>query len=154
VLFYLLLAADFRISETLSVRVHEVWDGAMLPSLYIPASCVKGKRRAREAVLSPRLEGPLSAWIAQMKDNGWLDPKGYLFRSRKTSERLNRQHCRSRQQLYRPLQRILEEAAHNQAEQGRSEALTPRRAAPIQPQQGQSQTRYPRVRTLSSRERV
>lgn len=92
VLFMVQRLAGFRISEALSLRVEDVWDGrAVKPEIALRRGRLKGgrgcrKRRVHERIVPvhPRLKAALQNLINSRFGDSFADPRSYLFTGRKS----------------------------------------------------------------------
>lgn len=79
-LFPLGIRTGFRISELLSLRVADVWQGGrIVDRIWVAGKHMKKKQEGRAVVLHLQAKQALSAWIAE---RGTSDPDGPLFASR------------------------------------------------------------------------
>jgi site-specific recombinase XerD len=79
-----------RISELLSLKINQVWDGATVrPRVYLDRADSKGKRTGCSIVIHPKAARSLSKWLAV---RGPASPKDWLFNSqRRPGHALGRQ---------------------------------------------------------------
>lgn len=81
-LFLLGLHTGFRITELLSLRIRDVWDGVrVLDRIEVARRFMKRKRSSRNIVLHPRAGAAIEAWIRQLAGHGFARPFHPLFRS-------------------------------------------------------------------------
>jgi integrase len=89
--------SGLRISELLSLKLSQVWDGKqVVPRLYLRRSAAKGKRAGASIVIHPEAGRAVTRWIKSRGTN--REPTEYLFSSRK-----NRGHRLSRTSAWRIL---------------------------------------------------
>jgi site-specific recombinase XerD len=89
--------SGLRISEPLSLKIGQVWDGKkVVPRLYLRSSAAKGKRAGASIVIHPEAAHAVTRWIKCRGTSA--TPTDYLFSSRK-----NRGHCLTRTSAWRIL---------------------------------------------------
>lgn len=90
-LFVIGLTTGFRISEILSLRIRDVTSsGALNSHIRIPASRMKGKRRARAALIAPYARPYLDRLIRELRLLNRHGGNRWLFQSRKKQAAITR----------------------------------------------------------------
>lgn len=85
-LFVLGINTGFRISELLSIKIKDVWNGSrVLDYVTVQRGFMKKKEKGRTVKLNRTAKEILKAWIQEMPDrfSGEITGDDYLFRSRK-----------------------------------------------------------------------
>ena len=100
-LFVLGIKSGFRVSEILSLRIGDVWQGgAPVNRVYVARRNMKRKAEGRCVILHPQAKAALTDWIAELREQGRADPECVVFQSQKDTSRPI-----SRVQAYRVLRR-------------------------------------------------
>jgi integrase len=74
-----------RISELLSIRIGQIYDGsAIRPRVYLDRQDSKGKRTGSSIIIHPKAEVALAKWI---HSRGAVSPDDWLFPSQRCSRR-------------------------------------------------------------------
>lgn len=90
-LFVVGITTGFRISELLSIRVRDVTTSGNLNShIRIPASRMKGKRKARSAMIAPFARSFLTALLQELRLLNRHGGNKWLFQSRKNHGAISR----------------------------------------------------------------
>ena len=115
-LFILGIKAGYRISEMLSLRVCDVWQANdVAERVSVQRKHMKGHREGRTVILNPEARAALKTWITALAAQSELRPDGYVFRSRKGSNRpISRvQACRILQRAFRANNLISHYSCHS-----------------------------------------
>lgn len=103
-LFILGIKTGFRISEILSLRVKDVWNGGeVVDRVTVQRRNMKKKIEGRTVLLNLEAKKALAAWVEELHEDGFSKPNTYLFQSRK-----GRNRPISPVQAYRILQKAFE----------------------------------------------
>lgn len=85
------ISTGFRISELLSLKIRDVTThGDLNTYVRIPASRMKGKKRARSAFLTDRAKPYLETWLTELRDRDLDGGNQPLFRGRKNGSAISR----------------------------------------------------------------
>lgn len=85
------ISTGFRISELLSLKIRDLTtNGTLNTYVRIPASRMKGKKRARSAGLAPRAKPYVETWLAELHDRGMDGGNRPLFLGRKNGNAITR----------------------------------------------------------------
>lgn len=79
-LYSLIICSGFRISETLSLRIKDVWEfGRLVDEVEVKRRHMKRKIESRRVPLHQDCKPALRQWLRYLKETGDFNPEHYLF---------------------------------------------------------------------------